>query len=55
MDFPLGIHANLTLGTLNGRSPEATQKPDDLSQLINAPGTFEKSSTTFLNLQQVKL
>ena len=35
MECPWGIHMDHELGTLNGGSPEATQKPDDLSQLIN--------------------
>ena len=34
-------------GTLTGESPEATQKPDDLSQFISALEASEKSSTTF--------
>ena len=37
----------LTSGILTSGSPEAIQKPDDLSQFINAPDACEKSSTTF--------
>ena len=47
MDCPLGIHVKPALGTLTGGFPDATQKPDDVSQLINAPDASEKSSTTF--------
>ena len=45
--LPLDIHVNPALGTLNGGSPTATQKPKDLSQLISAPDASEKSSTAF--------